>query len=193
MARTLPRRKLPTGTVTFLFSDVEGSTRLVGELGAAAYRKLLEQHNRILRRAFTALGGVERGTQGDAFLVIFRDAPSAIAAALDAQRALAAASWPTNAAVRVRMGIHTGVGLPGGDDYVGLDVNRAARIAAAANGGQILISDATRALAEPELAAGLMIRDLGMHKLRDLEAPEHLFQLAGEGLPSDFPALRTAE
>jgi predicted ATPase/class 3 adenylate cyclase len=193
MARTLPRRKLPTGTVTFLFSDIAGSTRLAGELGPTAYRRLLEQHNRVLRDAFNAHGGVERGTQGDAFLVIFRDAPSAIVAALEAQRALAAARWPGGADVNVRMGLHSGEGIPGGDDYVGLDINRAARIASAANGGQILLSDATRALSERELPENASIRDVGRHRLRDLEQPERLFQLIADDLPSDFPALQTSD
>jgi predicted ATPase/class 3 adenylate cyclase len=184
---------LPTGTVTFLFSDIEGSTRLATELGPDAYRSLLQIHHGLLRAAFVAHGGVERGTQGDAFLVIFRDARSAVGAALDAQRALAQATWPAGVEVRIRMGLHSGEGIPGGDDYVGLDVNRAARIASAAHGGQILISDATRALVERDLAPGVGMRDLGRHMLKDLAHPERLFQLQADGLRSVFPPPRTLE
>ena len=184
---------LPTGTVTFVFTDIEGSTRLATELGPATYGHLLEQHHRLLRAAFAAHGGVERGTAGDSFLVVFRDARSAVAAAVEAQRALAGTSWPADAVVRVRMGLHSGEGIAGGDDYVGIDINRAARIAAAGHGGQVLVSDATRALAELDLPAGVSIRDLGRHRLKDLPAPEHLFELVVEGLPSEFPPLRSAE
>jgi len=184
---------LPTGTVTFVFTDIEGSTRLASELGPATYGRLLEQHHRLLRTAFAAHGGVERGTQGDSFLVVFRDARSAVAAAVEAQRALAGTSWPADAVVRVRMGLHSGEGIAGGDDYVGIDINRAARIAAAGHGGQVLVSDATRALAELDLPAGVSVRDLGRHRLKDLPAPEHLFELVVEGLPSEFPPLRSAE
>jgi len=111
-----PRSELPTGTITFLFSDIEGSTKLVHRLRPDAYRELLERHHRLLREAFAAHGGVERGTQGDAFLVIFRDAGSAIGAALDSQRALAVATWPGDVELQVRMGLHSGEGIPGGDD-----------------------------------------------------------------------------
>jgi predicted ATPase/class 3 adenylate cyclase len=179
-------RVLPTGTVTFLFSDMEGSTRLVQEHGPAAFTQILERHNEILRAAFRAHGGTERGTQGDSFLVMFAEAPAALAAAAEVQTVLASAAWPGGAAVRVRMGLHTGIGTLGGDDYVGLDVNRAARIAAAARGGQVLLSDATRALTQDSLPAGASLRDLGEHKLRDLARPEHLFQLVLAGVPSDF-------
>ena len=125
---TGPPGTLPTGTVTFLFTDIEGSTELVERLAPVAYRAVLERHHAILRSACAAHDGVERGTQGDAFLVVFRDAPSAVAAAVEAQRALAAEPWPPDAVVRVRMGLHAGEGIPGGDDYVGSDINRAARV-----------------------------------------------------------------
>src|SRR5437773_11332665 len=114
-----PKSDLPTGTVTFLFSDVEGSTELSQRLDARTYRDVLEQHHRLLRTAFAANRGIERGTEGDSFLVIFRDAPSAVAAAVEAQRALAGASWPDGLEIKVRMGIHTGEGTLGADDYVG--------------------------------------------------------------------------
>jgi predicted ATPase/class 3 adenylate cyclase len=189
----MAERVLPTGTVTFLFSDMEGSTRLVRDLGPATFADLLEQHNEILRTAFAAHDGVERGTQGDSFLVMFPEAPAALAAAAAAQRAMADADWPEGAPVRVRMGLHTGVARLGGDDYVGLDVHRAARIAALGHGGQVLVSDATRALTANDLPAGVTVRSLGSHLLRDLERPEPLHQLVIEGLPSDFPALSAAD
>ncbi|MGI8829552.1 MAG: adenylate/guanylate cyclase domain-containing protein [Candidatus Limnocylindria bacterium] len=187
--RSTPERVLPTGTVTFLFSDIEGSTRLVGAIGPAEYTRVLEHHNKALRGAFAAHAGVERGTQGDSFLVMFPDAPAAIAAAAEAQRALASASWPDGAVVRVRMGIHTGAGVLGGDDYVGIDVHRAARVAAAAHGGQVLMSEAARVLSANDLPAGVSLRRLGEYKLRDLSQPEQLTQLVIDGLPSDFPPL----
>jgi predicted ATPase/class 3 adenylate cyclase len=170
-----------------------GSTSLVAELGPATFADVLEQHNAILRATFAGHGGVERGTQGDSFLVMFREAPSALAAAADAQRQLAAVRWPDGAEVRVRMGLHTGLGTLGGDDYVGLDVNRAARIAATAHGGQVLVSDATRALTEASLPPDLSLRGLGEHSLRDLGRRERLYQLVVDGLRPDFPPLRTPE
>ena len=188
-----PRPELPTGTITFLFSDIEGSTKLVHRLRPDGYREVLERHHHLLREAFAVHGGVERGTQGDAFLVIFRDARSALAAALDAQRALTAATWPEDVELRVRIGLHSGEGIRGGDDYVGLDINRAARIAAAAYGGQVLLSDSTRALAEHDLPNGAALRDLGRHRLKDIEVPEHLFMLLADGLRDDFPPLGSSE
>jgi predicted ATPase/class 3 adenylate cyclase len=188
MARS--RDDLPTGTVTFMFSDIEGSTELTRELDTATFRALLEQHHAIVRQAYRAHGGVERGTQGDSFLVIFRDAPSAVAAATDVQRALAVADWPGGADVRVRIGLHSGEGIRGADDYVGLDVNRAARIASAAHGGEVLVSDSTRALAGRGLPAGVELRDLGQHRLKDLDEAERLHRLVIEGLPDDFPPPR---
>jgi predicted ATPase/class 3 adenylate cyclase len=187
------KRRLPRGTVSFLFTDIAGSTRLAQTLDAGAYRRLIDQHNALLRAAILAHAGVERGTQGDAFLVIFRDARSAVSAAIDAQRALAGANWPSGVDLRVRMGLHSGEGIRGGDDYIGVDINRAARIAAVAHGGQILVSDSTRALAERNLPPGASFRDMGRHRLKDLEQPEHLFQLAAEGLAEDFPPLASAE
>ena len=186
-------RGLPTGTITFLFSDIEGSTRLVQDLGPAAYTQLLEQHNRILRQVFERHGGTERGTQGDSFLVMFREAPAAVEAAANIARRLAESPWPDGAIVRLRMGLHTGVGVLGGDDYVGIDVHRAARVASAAHGGQILLSAATRALVDGQVRSGLSFRDLGEHRLRDLARSERLHQLVVDGLPSEFPAPRTTE
>jgi predicted ATPase/class 3 adenylate cyclase len=183
--------EIPTGTITFLFSDIEGSTELVKRLEPSVYGELLEQHQRLLRAAFAANGGFERGTQGDSFLVVFRDAPSAVAAAVEAQRALATAEWPDDLAVRVRMGLHSGEGIPGGDDYVGIDINRAARIAGAAHGGQVVVSDATRALTERQLPVGVGLRDVGQHRLKSLDLPEQLYQLTIDGLSDDFPPLRS--
>ncbi len=187
MLRQMAARMLPTGTVTFLFSDMEGSTRLVQQVGSGRFGAILERHNALLREAFARHGGMERGTQGDSFLVMFSEAPGAIAAAADTQRALAAEAWPEDAQVRVRMGLHTGVATLGGDDYVSVDVNRAARVAGAAHGGQVLVSDATRALSETALPAGTSLRSLGEHRLRDIATPEHLHQLVIDGLPSEFP------
>ena len=186
-------RVLPTGTLTFLFSDMERSTRLVQDLGPATFTEVLVLHNTILREAFSRHGGVERGTQGDSFLVMFREAPAALSAAADAQLALDSAAWPGDDPVRVRMGLHTGIGTLGGDDYVGVDVNRAARIAGLAHGSQVLLSDATRALAEDGLARGLTIRPLGDVRLKDLTRPERIHQLVVDGLRSDFPRLRTED
>ena len=184
--------RLPTGTVTFLFTDVEGSTRLLTTLGER-YPPLLEAHDAILRSAIAAHGGVEVRTEGDAFFAVFPSAPAAVAAAHDAQRALAGRDWGAAVEVKVRMGLHTGEGRLGGDDYVGLDVHRAARIAAAGHGGQILLSDATRVLVAGGLDPALGLRDLGTHRLKDLPSPERLWQLEVDGLPSEFPAPRTLD
>lgn len=189
----MARPELPTGTVTFLFSDLEGSTQLVQELGTPAFTVLLEQHHRILRSAFVAPGATERGTEGDSFLVVFPEAGAAVAAAVRAQLGLAAASWPEDASVRVRMGIHSGSGTLGGDDYVGIDINRAARIASAAHGGQVLISDATRALVADRLPDGVRLQSVGSYRLKDLPGAERLWQLEIHGLPASFPPLRALD
>ena len=181
---------LPSGTVTFLFTDIEGSTRLVEALGDA-WPDVLASHRRILRVAFERHAGVEKGTEGDSFFVAFRDAPAAVAAAVEAQQGLAGASWPDGVVVRVRMGLLTGEGRVEAGDYVGFDVHRAARIAAAAHGGQVVISESTRALVERRLPDGVTVRDLGPHRLKDLIDPEHLFQLDIAGLPTDFPPLHS--
>ncbi len=168
-------QRLPGGTVTFLFTDVEGSTRLLQDLGER-YTEVLAEHRRALRKAFALHGGVEVDTQGDAFFVAFARASDALAAAAAATDAL------SKGPVRVRMGLHTGEPLVTPEGYVGIDVHRAARIAAAGHGGQILVSRSTR-----DLAGGDTLRDLGDHRLKDLTAPERIYQL-GEG---DFPPLRT--
>ena len=184
--------QLPTGTVTFLFTDIEGSTRLIQELGER-FLAVLGEHAGIVRRALSEFGGVEVNTEGDAFFVAFRTPIDAVLAAVAIQRGLAARDWPESARVRVRIGAHTGEGVLGGNDYVGIDVNRAARIAGAAHGGQVLISEATRGLVEHALPEGTALRDLGPHRLKDIAHPEHLYQLAIEDLPSDFPPPRTLD
>ena len=181
----------PTGTLTFLFSDVEGSTRLLMALGDG-YAIAHGDHQRIVRDAIAAHDGMEVSTEGDSFFAVFTDADEAIAAAADIQRGLAAHAWPAGAEFRVRIGLHTGHAVTAGDDYVGLDVNRAARIANAANGGQTVVSDAARTAASHALPDGLALRDLGRHRLKDVGV-EHLWQLDVVGLPTAFGALRSLE
>jgi predicted ATPase/class 3 adenylate cyclase len=185
-------RRLPTGTVTFLFTDIEGSTRLLQALGVE-YRDVLERHASLLRGAIAANGGVEVSTEGDAFFAVFESAAGAVAAAVAGQRALHEASWPGNRPVRVRMGLHTGEGVLGGDNYVGLDVHRAARIAAAGHGGQVVISSATRELVDPAWPVGVALREAGTHRLKDLDRPETLFELVIDGTDEAHPPLRTLE
>jgi len=168
-------RQLPTGTVTFLFTDIEGSTRLLHELGDD-YAPVLAEHRRVLRDAFARHDGVEFGTEGDAFFVAFASAREAIAAAREGQEGLAAGP------VRVRMGIHTGEPQVSEGDYVGMDVHRVARIAAAGHGGQILVSKVTR-----DLVGGEGLRDLGEHRLKDLAGPERIYQVGD----AEFPPLKT--
>ena len=169
-------RELPGGTVTFLFTDVEGSTKLLHELGAEAYARALAEHRRVIREAFARHGGVEVDTQGDAFFVAFPTAPGALAAASEMLEELA--SGP----IRVRMGVHTGTPFVAQEGYVGTDVNRAARIAACGHGGQLLVSASTASLVSAD-----GVRDLGEHRLKDLSAPERIFQL-GDG---EFPPLKS--
>jgi len=189
-------RALPAGTLTFLFTDIEGSTKLLNELGTDRFHEVLAVHTRTLREAFKD-GGVEVRIEGDALFVVFPIAAKAVRAAGAAQRALAAAAFPHGAVIRVRMGMHTGEGVPAsaeaGADYVGIDVHRAARVAAAANGGQVLATEATATLARPELADGISLRDLGEFHLKDLPQPEHLYQLVIEGFPADFPPVRSLD
>src|SRR6187551_212163 len=169
------RRDLPYGTVTFLFTDVEGSTRLLHELGAAAYAEALAEHRRILRHVFRAHGGIEVDTQGDAFFVAFATAPDALDAADEALTALA------RGPIRVRIGIHTGTAHVTQEGYVGEEVHKGARIAAAGHGGQVLLSKETRELVVGEAT------DLGEHRLKDFAEPVWLFQLGSE----QFPPLKT--
>src|SRR5690242_8501581 len=177
----------PAGTVTLLFTDVEGSTRLLDQLGPEQYRDSLELHRRLLRDAFVRHDGYEVDYEGDAFFVAFGRAADAIAAARDSQQALAAADWPQQMRIRVRMGIHTGEPLVAPPKYVGLDVHKAARIMAAGHGGQVLVSAATQRL----LDRGTPVLDLGEHRLKDLTEPEPLYQLQVPGTHDQFPALKT--
>jgi predicted ATPase/class 3 adenylate cyclase len=183
---------LPTGTVTFLFTDIEGSTGLLQTLGDR-YAAVQNEHAAIVRRAVSEEGGVEVSTHGDAFFVAFRSPSGAVRAAVAAQRGLASHDWSPGPPMRVRMGVHTGEGTLGGDDYVGIDVHRAARVADAAHGGQIILSDATRGLVQHALPVGASLRDLGVHHLRGIADPERLHELVIVGLASDFPPPRTLD
>jgi len=183
---------LPTGTVTFLFTDIEGSTRLMQELGER-YVPLQVVHHELLRNAFRTNDGRELRTEGDSFFCVFASAVDACQAAATAQRSFAEHPWPKGGALRVRIGLHTGEAPLMGEEYIGLDVHHAARIAGAAYGGQVLVSEATQALVDGSLPSELTLRDLGTHRLRDLARTEHLFQLVVNGVPDIFPALRTVD
>src|SRR5215471_9227777 len=176
----------PSGTVTLLFSDIEGSTRLLRRLGDA-YAEQLARHRVILRGAFESRGGYVLEGEGDAFFVAFESASEAVAAAASAQRALFAHEWPEGNEIRVRIGLHTGEPRLIDGRYVGLDVHQGARVTAAAHGGQVLITEATRAV----LGEGVELRDLGEHVLRDMPGRWRLYQLEIDDLPSDFPPLST--
>jgi len=180
---------LPAGVVTFLFTDIEGSTRLVQDLGSR-YPPLLAAHAALLRRAIEGHGGVEVNTEGDAFFAVFTSPTAAIGAAVTAQRDLATWAWPADGVIRVRMGLHTGEGLLGGDDYVGIDVHRAARVAAAAHGGEILVTEATRATAGDQAGSDVRFHDLGAYRLKDLTEPVRLYRVIASGLAEELPPPR---
>jgi class 3 adenylate cyclase/DNA-binding NarL/FixJ family response regulator len=182
--------ELPGGTITFLFTDIEGSTRLLKRLSGDYYKLLLAEHHDLFRALFVEHAGREVDTQGDAFFVVFQRAKDAVATALAAQRAVAAHSWPQQVDVRVRMGLHTGEPARAAERYIGLGVHRAARICSVAHGGQILLSHATYAVLADEMLPDIRFRDLGEHTLKDLDRPERLYQLVVPDLPSDFPPLR---
>ena len=184
---------LPTGTVTFLFTDIEGSTTLLQRLGDGRYVEVLAEHQRLLRDAFAEGHGQEIDTQGDAFLVAFSRARDALGTAVAAQRALARHVWPDGTSLRVRMGLHTGEPLNRDIGYVGIDLHRAARIAAAGHGSQILLSDATHGLVARDLPEGVSLRDLGEHRLKDLAHQHRLFQVVAPELPADFPPIRSLD
>jgi ABC-type oligopeptide transport system substrate-binding subunit/class 3 adenylate cyclase len=190
MPREISQAPPPSGTVTFLFTDIEGSTDLLESLGDR-YAELLSAHRRILRAAFQSHGGREVDTQGDAFFYSFSRATEAVAAAVEAQRALAAHTGPGGVDVRVRMGLHTGEPLVGDEGYVGMDVHRAARVAHAGHGGQVLLSQTTAPLVQGQLPEGVEIVDLGRHRLKDMKQPERISQLVIDGLRSEFPPLTT--
>ena len=180
---------LPGGTVTFLFTDIEGSTRLLQELGDD-YGDVVRAHRKLLREHLGAKGGAEVDTQGDAFFYSFSRAREAVAGAVAAQRALAEETWPQGTEVRVRMGLHTGEPSVGDEGYLGMDVVRAARICSAGHGGQILLSETTRALLGNELPEGVSVVDLGQQDLKDVQH-ERIFQLALDDGPKSFPPLKT--
>jgi len=182
--------QLPGGTVTFVFTDIEGSTRLLQELGDEAYGRVSGDHRRLVRETFGARGGTEIDTQGDAFFFSFPRARDAVAAAVDAQRALHEHEWPDGNEVRVRMGLHTGEPHVGEEGYLGLDVVRAARISAAGHGGQILISETTRALLGNQLPDGVAVHDLGQQHLKDVQH-EHIYELTIDGRASPGRPLKT--
>jgi predicted ATPase/class 3 adenylate cyclase len=186
------RATLPTGTVTFVFTDIEGSTGLLGRLGDR-YAAVLERHQELLRESFAAHGGLEVSTEGDSFFVVFPVVRDAVLGVVEAQRALREEPWPDGERVRVRAGVHTGEGRLGGDDYAGADVNRTARIMSAAHGGQVLASATTRALAESAGLEGISFRDLGDHRLKDLPRPEELHQVLAPDLEDEFPPVRSIE
>ncbi|MDG4833556.1 adenylate/guanylate cyclase domain-containing protein [Solwaraspora sp. WMMD1047] len=186
------RTHLPSGLVTFMFTDIEGSTRLAQMLGSG-YRPVLSEHRRLLRATLAASDGTELFTEGDSFFIAFAEAAAALDACLAAQRALASHDWPTpEAAPRVRMGLHTGHAVPLAGEYASAEVHRAARIAAAAHGGQVLCSGATARHAAP-LPPGMSLLDLGLHRLRGFDDRERLFQLIAPGLERQFPRPRTAD
>ncbi|HYY34018.1 MAG TPA: response regulator [Gaiellaceae bacterium] len=181
---------LPRGTVTFLFTDIEGSTQLLKRLGER-YGGVLLEHQRLLRDAFARWSGLEVDTQGDAFFIVFPRAKDAVAGALAAQRALRANPWSDGVEVRVRMGMHTGEPAVAADRYIGLGVHRAARICAAAHGGQVLLSQSTQAVLADDVLPDIGFLDLGEHRLKDLDRAERIYQLVVPDLQREFPPLRT--
>ena len=178
-------------TFTFLFTDIQGSTALLGRLGQSVYARVLADHHSIIRSGLVAHGGREVDTQGDAFFAVFTSPQECVAAVMRMQRALHARSWPGGAEVRVRMGVHTGQASATPTGLVGMDVHRAARVAAAGHGGQVLVSEASAALVTEVLPPGASLEDLGVHRLKDMDGPERIFQLNVAGLDTEFPPLRT--
>jgi len=181
----------PHGTVTFLFTDIEGSTRLLRELGSERYAGALAEHRRLLRDAFARHGGYEVDSEGDAFFVAFGRPGNALAACAEAQNSLAGHDWPEGQQVRVRMGVHSGEALLAPPKYVGIDVHRAARVMAAGHGGQVLVTESTARLLGDTLPDGLGLLDLGEHRLKDFDGALTLYQLCFSGGPATFPPLVT--
>ncbi len=178
-------------TLTFLFTDVEGSTALLRRVGEGAYAQVLADHHRLIRSGLAAHDGEEVDTQGDAFFAVFTSPRVCIAAVMEMQQALEAHPWPAGERVRVRMGVHTGEAATTATGLVGLDVHRAARVAATGYGGQVLLSETAAALVRDALPPGASLKDLGVHRLKDLGRPERIFQLRAAGLQAEFPPLRT--
>ena len=183
---------LATQTLTFLFTDIEGSTAMLQDLGDA-YAEVLADHHRIIRAGLDGHDGREIDTQGDAFFAVFTSARACVAAAIEMQRALGAHRWPAGREVRVRMGMHSGEAAQTAVGLVGLAVHRAARVAAVAHGGQVVLSATTAALLRDSMPAGASLRDLGLHRLKDLGRPEQIFQLVADGLAAAFPALKSLD
>jgi class 3 adenylate cyclase len=181
---------LPSGTVTFVFTDIEGSTGLLKRLGER-YSGLIAEHRRIVREAFGAHGGVEIDMQGDSFFFAFARARDAVTAAVEAQRAHAAQAWPDGETVRVRMGLHTGEPAVEGEGYLGVDVVRTARLCATGQGGHVLLSEATRALIGSSLPEGVSVHALGERRLKDIDEPERVYELAIEGVEQPEPEPET--
>jgi len=178
-------------TFTFLFTDIQGSTALLGRLGESLYGQLLADHHALIRSGLAAHDGREVDTEGDAFFAVFSSPRACVAAVLEMQQALAAHAWPGGEQVRVRMGVHTGEAAKTVTGLVGLDVHRAARVAAAGYGGQVLLSESAAALVRDSLPPGVSLADLGSHRLKDLGRPERIFQLQAAGLQAEFPPLRS--
>jgi predicted ATPase/class 3 adenylate cyclase len=183
---------LATQALTFLFTDIEGSTAMLRRLGAT-YAEVLAEHHRLIRAGLAAHSGKEVDTQGDAFFAVFASPGACLAAAVEMQRALISHSWPAGERLRVRVGVHSGEASETPVGLVGLDVHRGARIAAVAHGGQIVLSAATAALVRDSMPAGTSLKDLGLHRLKDLGRPEQIFQLEADGLPAVFPPLRSLD
>ena len=179
-------------TYTFLFTDIEGSTALLRRLGESAYAQLLADHHALIRSALAAHDGRELDTQGDAFFAAFSSPRACVAAVLEMQQAIEAHAWPAGEQVRVRMGVHTGEAAQTATGLVGLDVHRAARVAAVAHGGQVLVSETAAALVRDWLPPGAALADLGVHRLKDLGRPEQIFQLHAAGLRAGVPAAALA-
>ena len=184
--------KLPSGTVTLLFTDIYRSTELVKGL-QEQYGSVLAQHRDLLRAAFGERGGIEVDTQGDAFFIAFGYASDAVEAAVAAQLALTAYPWSNDAPLTVRMGLHTGEPFLAEHGYTGVAVHRAARICTIAHGGQVLLSRSTAGIVDDSEIPGVGLRDLGEYRLKDFDRPERIFQLVVAGLPSEFPPPRTVD
>jgi class 3 adenylate cyclase len=181
------------GTVTFVFTDIEGSTQLLQELGDEGYGRVSSDHRRLVRETFGARGGTEIDTQGDAFFFAFARARDAVAAAVETQRVHAAHRWPDGVDVRVRMGLHTGEPAVGEEGYHGLDVVRAARLCGAGTGGSVLLSETTRALVGSSLPDGVAVHPVGERRLKDLDEPERVFELEIEGVETSAAPPAAAE
>jgi class 3 adenylate cyclase len=182
---------LSVETLTFLFTDIEGSTELLRRVGQGAYAQVLADHHSLIRSGLAAHNGKEVDTQGDAFFAVFSAPTACVAAAMEMQQTLETHTWPAAGHVRVRMGVHTGEAEKTATGLVGLDVHRAARVAAIAYGGQVLLSETAAALVRDSLPPGAVLRDLGVHRLKDLGRPEQIFQLDAVGLQAEFPPLRS--